>query len=213
MPTRRWSTYAFAGGYAVNSAGLERMSDSAFDFKRVVWPAISGWLGGGELIPVESVTDSKFASLLDQRSGIDAWHLSNEHGIRGIASRVQWTTRPFDTFTIRVRVRSGAPTELHKRAAAISSNGGWLYPHLTVQAYVSERRTGRLVSVSAIPTSQLIECAQWVVANPQDDEACRPRYGVRSTSDAQFAFMRWDWIAKWCDDILMWPAQLADAAA
>ena len=63
---------------------------SSSDFLRVVWPAIGPLVGGGEIVPVESVADKGMATMLDQRSGIDAWHLSRGKQVRGIASRVQW---------------------------------------------------------------------------------------------------------------------------
>ena len=88
------------------------LNDSAFEFHRVVWPAIRDLCGGGELIPVESVTETGFARQLDVAAGIDAWQLHTSEGLRGLASRVQWVSgSAWNTFTIRRQRDSGTATE------------------------------------------------------------------------------------------------------
>lgn len=112
------------------------LTRSADAFVRIVWPAISDICGGGELIPVEGVTEEGFAHALDAESGIDGWQHVVGHGIRGIASRVQWG-KNWRSFTIRESRTSGSTTELSKRLAMLRDGGDWLLPALTVQAYLN----------------------------------------------------------------------------
>lgn len=135
------------------------ISDSARDFLEKVWPVVRPWFQGGELIPVEAVSPGRFASELDVLAGIDAWHVDSARGVRGIASRVQWGDKIWDSFTIRRALPSGRPTEFEKRLDALDNpDAGWLFPHVTVQAYVSERGpAGRLVSAGAVKTRDLFE--------------------------------------------------------
>lgn len=120
---------------AVRSDVAAALTKSATAFRDVVWPVICDDLGGGELVPVESVTAASFAKDLDTLAGVDAWQVADPHGMRSIASRVQSGWGPLNTFTIRWSVRSGARTEIDKRIDAIRD--GFLYPLITVQAYLT----------------------------------------------------------------------------
>ena len=145
------------------------ISESAKDFENVVWPVIRDSLGGGRIVPVETVTDTIFAKEIDTLAGIDAWHiLDNEMGMRGIASRVQWKRKEgiyahgfgkigYCTFTIRWETANGGKTEIHKRSYAIMSEPGEvLYPMWTVQAYLTEPE-GEYLSGAIIHTEELIK--------------------------------------------------------
>lgn len=149
------------------------MSDSTYDFVRVVWPAIRSKLGGGDVMPVETIDDQEMARALDILGGVDAWHIMGSGmGIRGIASRVQWG-QTWETFTLRERRPNGAKTELAKRLESRSRTDGRLYPYITVHAYVEEpRRRGRLLRANIARTDDLIE---FVVTNYQ-----RVDYGSRA---------------------------------
>jgi hypothetical protein len=130
------------------------LTSSARDFSEIVWPAIRDACGGGELVPVETVTDSGFANDLDTLAGIDAWQIRRPDGLmRGLASRVQWG-KPYNTFSIRYALRSGGLTEYAKRRRAIEE--GYLFPALTVQAYLSEKH-GQLLSAAVADTRELYE--------------------------------------------------------
>lgn len=132
---------------------------SAKAFLSLVWPVIRPALGGGQLMPVEGVATKPMQVALDTLAGIDAWHIGNNGlGIRGIASRVQADTRAWDTFTIRYRRASGAETEYTKRLAAMDSTKGWLYPHITIQAYLSHDKQ-QLLSCAVIRTEDLFRYA------------------------------------------------------
>ena len=135
----------------------ENLSDSAYDFQRVVWPHISPWLGGGDLEPVESQTPGPFGIYLDIYAGIDFWRIDhNERGVQGIASRVQYVG-PYTSFTVRESLPSGGETELAKRLRALDDmDGRWVLPAFTVQAYLDERRVGDLQYVCMARTADLL---------------------------------------------------------
>lgn len=146
------------------SSLLKAMRQSARVFAEHVWPIIEPWIGGGKLVPIETVTDSEIAQQLDMLAGIDAWQIHAD-GICGIASRVQAgkaaidpkTGRPWKTFTVRERKTSGARTEYAKRKDAIET-GRWLYPILTVQAYVTDWNHPEILSVGMAKTTDIIAC-------------------------------------------------------
>lgn len=125
------------------------LSDSAYDFKRVVWPAIEPWCQGGSIEPVEAVSPGQFEKQLDVLAGIDAWQIVENTGIRGICSRIQWckdgrdgSPKWFETFTIRRSRPSGASTEWEKRTKALNGKGGFIRPALIVHAYIRPPRRG-----------------------------------------------------------------------
>jgi hypothetical protein len=130
------------------------MAWSAAAFRSVVWPAISRWCGGGKIEQVEG----RDRSMLDMYAGIDAWQVFGEDkAMRGIASRIQFDTGnskyPYDTFSIRVS-RPTCPTEYAKRLAAILSDRGMVWPHLTVQAYLNSAKKA-IRSVAVVKTRDL----------------------------------------------------------
>ena len=141
---------------------IDRIKKSSEDFINYVWPIIGNDLGGGEIIPVEGVTDSKIAGLLDTLAGVDAWQiLSDKKGIRSIASRVQyqnpkWKIKyPPNTFTIRYTLNSGNNTEYYKRMYAFGNpQEGLLTPDTFVQAYLDEEGS-RVLSIGIIKMAEL----------------------------------------------------------
>lgn len=160
------------------------LSDSADDFLRVVWPAVKGLLHPGRLEVVEAVAPDQLRRDLDILAGIDAWHMADTNGtMRGIASRVQWG-KSWRTFTIRVRRPNGAMTEFEKRSRALDRpSEGWLFPALTVQAYVAVPRVGRLLGAGIIRTADLYAYAR---AHPTR----RPRRA--GNGGEEFTHWRWD---------------------
>lgn len=148
------------------------LADSAFDFLRVVYPKLKDEnLISGELIPIESVTAEGTTKALDMLAGIDIWQIKDDKGIRGIANRIQWGPKPWNTFTIRKKRQSGAKTEYEKRIEAIT-NRAWLFPYFTCQAYITERRIGYLLSVAIAKTETIFEMINkgicWEQPNSQD---------------------------------------------
>ena len=157
------------------------MSWSAKAFKELVWPLIEPMFGGGQLDSLEG----KDVSMLDMYAGIDAWHINMaDQCVRGIASRVQQDpcrrmgmSYPYNTFSIRIRRVTNA-TELEKRLAALRSDRGWIYPHLTVHAYLNEHRT-IVVSGAIVETRPLYEFY----------DANRSRYTERLNQDHESWFV------------------------
>lgn len=198
MPTR-W-LLALSGGVVVHDQRDWRtdLSDSAFEFDRVVWPRIKSFCGGGDMMPVESVTADGVIRQLDVLAGIDVLQIHGEHGIRGIASRVQWNDSrpgfPYRTFTIRKTRSSGASTEYKKRAKALNDAGGWFCPHLTCQAYCTlPKREGELVAVAVAETRHVID------AISSGDRQ------VNETSNADFWVVSWDDMRRLGFKVLEWP--------
>jgi len=186
------------------------LGDSAFEFLRVVWPQIEPWMSGGELYPVEAVSHDGFNKHLDALAGIDAWQIKHNHGIRGIASRVQWIDpdnpkhKRFDTFSIRTKRPNGAETEFAKRMRIIRDpDGGWLLPEFTVQAYVSEpKREGELLSVAVVRTRQLFMRAHMLMI--QFETASRRDWGMNAAGNGgeEFVWLHWDYIKREMPDAI-----------
>lgn len=110
----------------------------------------------GEFEVVEGATVNHIAKLLDTLSGIDVWHIDRVRGIRGVALRIQTiigTYKPYNTFTVRNKRNSGAKTEYEKRKFAIEN--GYLYPYITVQAYVNEHK--QLLSFAVAKTVDVMD--------------------------------------------------------
>lgn len=134
-------------------------ADSAYDFDRLVAPELSTYLGG-KIARTERVRNDTYR-LLDLQGGFDAI-CKTQGGLLGIASRVQWTDRAHESWTIRLRRDSGADTEFVKRLRALAT--GAMVPNYTVQAYVTERRVGDLLSIGLIGTETLMRYSEWAIA-------------------------------------------------
>lgn len=165
-----------------------KWSSEAFD--RLVWPQMRLWYPG-KLAHIESVADTGFASDLDRLAGIDAMIIDTSRGVRAVASRVQacppqWAS--YDTFTTRYRTVLGGLTEYDKRKAALESGGEWLYPHLTVQAYVTNKTLGsELRSFGVVETRALIsKIDAWLMGGAQQ----QPDIGF-NRHDNEFIWVRW----------------------
>lgn len=166
------------------------LTRSAALFKDVVWPVIKCRFGG-ELVPVESVTDSDMASMIDRRSGIDAWHLSDSDRIRGIASRVQFGRKAWNTFTVRRSRDTGSQTEYEKRRRDIASNQGWLYPHLTVQAFIDDSgEEPKFLAAAASTTETIIQTCDAI----EDGKISPPNGGIRRAQNATFFWVSWGFL-------------------
>lgn len=136
-------------------------------FEQHVWPSISELCGGGEIITMEISVD-QLADAFDKHSGIDAWQVTPDSGMRGIGSRIQRIkddVRPYDSFTVRAKRFNGVKTEFAKRKEAVESNRGFVYPYLTVQAYVREQ-DNQLLSAAVCKTADLI----WFIENGYSQE-------------------------------------------
>ncbi|MCE1183393.1 MAG: hypothetical protein LWW81_13990 [Rhodocyclales bacterium] len=178
---------------------FQTMSQSASDFINITWPVVSNFplIGGGSIKPVEAVTTNDFKDELDLLAGIDAWQINVETPmIRGMASRIQWRSR-YDTFSIRFKLPSGQPTEFDKRKISIANKQyGHLFPHITVQAYLSEPGGG-LLSCAAITTENLFEVAARLVDGGGLDANRNPSlYGTQVLHDGTtFIYLSWRYLA------------------
>jgi len=174
------------------------LSDAAFEFERVVWPALAPMIGGGEYTSVELASEKATADDLDTLAGIDAWQvIRDEHCVRGIASRVQWDVW-YQTFTIRISRDNGTTTELFKRLKAIKNiDKGYLFPHLTIQAYVKKpKRKGELIGCAAVKTIGLYTEAERLMIEVGEDalRSSRQNYGIRRADNATFLWIDWDYL-------------------
>lgn len=154
------------------------LSDSAYDFLRVVWPAVGPRLQAGRIEPVESVSSEGLKHDLDVLAGIDAWQMLDDKGLmRGIASRIQWGPESWHTFTVRKERPNGAKTELEKRITAFMEEAGWLIPAITIQAYVTKpRRGGQLIQAGLAYSKDLYSYA---VKHPCIKPRTNPEDGVK----------------------------------
>jgi hypothetical protein len=135
---------------------LYRLWDSALDFRQTVLPELRKWLPAGRFVPVEDAATSPALSVLDTVAGVDGWLVSGTAKLQGVASRVQYGDTSWDSFTVRARLRSGAPTELAKRLEALRDRDGhYVVPEFTVQAYVTRPRTGFLSLALLVRTEEL----------------------------------------------------------
>ena len=164
------------GDVKLNSDVRQDLSDSIYDFRRLVLPVIeSEQLLGGQIVSIEEATAEDgmdFVRNMDNLAGIDLVRLT-PMGMSGIANRLQWVSNgmPYDSFTIRLSRTTGAMTEYEKRKKAIESGGRFLYPHITIQSYVTEpRRGGCLLSFAIALTRDIIQLCETatVKTNPQD---------------------------------------------
>jgi len=106
----------------------------------------------GKIHSIEN-SDNHVLVLMDRRSGID-YIRENEHGLQGIAARVQWGNA-WDTFTIREKRHTGTITEMQKRIFQIEN--GYFYPYFTLQAYFSDRKEMKFLSAAAVKTVDLYD--------------------------------------------------------
>jgi len=114
---------------------MKDLKKSNTAFLKIIWPKIKYLCGGGDIQPVEIISDNQIARDLDILCGIDIWQTVEGRGCRGIASRVQFGDKSWGTFTIRKSRDSGARTEYEKRVEAIK-DGRFIYPYLMCHAYI-----------------------------------------------------------------------------
>src|SRR5216110_2210489 len=161
------------------------LNESASDFVHVVWPAVSPLCGGGVLYPVEAARPLGWIVALDACSGIYAFQMLPSGNMRCIASRIQYG-HYYPTFTLRYKRSSGAVTEFEKRLYALRHVAqGYIYPHLTIQAYMSRPKV-QLLAAAVTETSSL-----YLYAERYREDRSRV-YEQRNTSDGNsFLVVPW----------------------
>jgi hypothetical protein len=163
------------------------LDGSAQDLVDVVWPAVSALCGGGVLYSLERAYGLGWIATLDACSGIDAFQIPPPGNVlRGLASRIQYG-RYYPTFTLRYKRSSGATTEFEKRLYAIRHIAqGYIYPHLTIQAYMSHPQ-GQLLAAAVTETRSL-----YLYAERYREDPSRV-YEQRNTSDGKsFLVVPWE---------------------
>lgn len=161
---------------------------SSEKFVKLVWPIIKEPCGGGDIRPVETLTDNALAKEMDILCGIDVWQTLNGVGARGIASRVQRGIS-WDTFTIRLSRASGAVTEYEKKKTAIES-GAFIYPYLTCHAYVDSNNVRGIGLARTIDIFNLIESEK--SAGRVSRETKDSGVWINSTNNAEFIACSWE---------------------
>lgn len=180
------------------------LNDSAHDFIHTVCPKLRqlGFLSG-QVIPVEAVTADEMRRYLDMLAGIDLWLIEEKMGVTGLASRIQWGASAYNSFTIRETRHTGVETELTKRLRAINSEGRYLYPYWSCQAYVTERPTrengrlksqGKLLSVGVALTED--------ICNLITDGQCERRLNPDGNT---FIAVYWETIKEYGYHLYTWP--------
>lgn len=167
------------------------LSNSSRAFLDCVWPVINEKCGGGNIKPVEVLHDNDLAKDLDILCGIDVWQTIDGEGARGIASRVQFGQKNWQTFTIRRSRFNGSRTEYDKRLEAIQSGGRFIYPYLTCQAYVYD---GALVGVGLAKTVDIFSLIEREKADGRAAEKAGRDQAVwiNKTTNADFYCVRFD---------------------
>ena len=130
----------------------------------------------GKIHSIEN-SNNEILIMMDRFSGID-YIRQNEYGLQGIAARVQWGERAFNTFTIRSERKTGSETELSKRLFQIKN--GYFYPAFTLQAYFDNREDNNLLSIAAIKTKDLYDLFE-----------NHPELFEENKSDNKFVYVRW----------------------
>ncbi len=180
------------------NADVERsLSRSARDFLEVVAPAIRCHIGEGRILSNEEIGNLDLRQAMDVLAGLDAWQLQDKQGrMRSIASRVQYKEN-YRSFTVRTRRASGSTTELSKRLEAFRQPGGWLFPALTVQAYLLTPG-GALLGVGVVQTPDLFTYIESHPAELREEkvnhEDCRRGCkgpGSPGARCAWFVFYKW----------------------
>jgi len=162
----------------------------------IVFPEIKSWLGEGEIIPVEAVTNaitndhiSNMAEKLDRFSCIDYWFLLSKGCIRGLSSRVQWVYDDWSTFTVRRGRISGARTEYAKLLYAIEND--YLYPYWTIQSYITIEKPAKLLNAAICNTKDLI-----LYINSGEDGVDYFTRSVTKRGQAYFNAVPWNYLRK-----------------
>ena len=160
-------------------------------FYEYIWQFIKPHLNG-EIVKLENVVySSDVEKTLDALAGIDCWHVTDGYIVRGIASRIQITQYPYNSFTIRLSRDNGNMTEYEKRKFAITNaNDGCVYPHFTIQSYIASK-SGPLLSCGIAKTRDVIKFI--------DNEL----HYTRRTSNATFAVCEWDRMIEYGYDVLI----------
>lgn len=165
-------------------SAAKTLARSARCFEQIVWPAIKDLetFNGAHLQKVEGLRDERLSFILDAGAGVDYLVIGEGgHPVRALASRVQWTPRPYNTFSIRLERYDGRVTEYPKILEAKSVRG--LYPTFRVQSYFDAsdgQRSDDLMTVAVTQEDDVLTCMERGIGYRQ------PNY-----EDADFWVLQW----------------------
>lgn len=175
-----------------------------------VWPVIQEHCGGGDIVSME-LSEAPIHAKMDTLAGVDMYQITSR-GVTGLAARCQTDSaewfRKYCTFTVR-RCRSREKTiafdyerdpesqcEFSKRREAIDSNGRFVYPYWTSQAYFDP--SGDLDRVAVARTSDIYEMI------------AKKKYRIQSTRE-NGGFWTHFFILEWSKlDCFVWERQQPD---
>lgn len=160
-------------------------ANMVFDTK--IAPLVCAALKGGRILPVEGQMHRTLEAL-DMAAGIDRIH-EGRHGCRGMAVRIQVGPTDWRTYTIRKERESHASTEFSKRKAAVL--GEYLYPQLTLQAYVNEN-----ADVLSFALTRTITLYRLLEEQIEAGHAKTDRTGLAQVGQASFYHVAWSDFAK-----------------
>lgn len=162
----------------MSSTFAQALHKSTDRFSRLIEPDLREVMGG-EFMAVEG-DNHPLAKALDMYSGIDIIHISDK-GIKGIGSRIQTSDKCWETFTFRKARESGADTEYKKRKHSIEN--GFIYPELTLQAYVNNN--DELLGYAVVKTQDLLKLID-------DGHHHIQHTGFNQKGQASFYVVKWD---------------------
>lgn len=186
-------------------------------FCNTVWPELLQMLGDDcRLEHVEAITnESSLANELDIHGGIDfcitCKPYNQPRAAYGFATRVQFGSQNWETFTIRHERGSGALTEWEKRKLAYTSKcQACMCPGMTVQAYVDnydeESGIGDLIGMAVIVTADLIREA--MEFEPFTTDKRNGAYLRTNPADSvTFVAVSWDYLKKQNAHMKIWVPQ------
>lgn len=111
-------------------------------FQKFVAPALMRF-GARKILPTEYHQDG-LARTLDLIAGVDGLIVDRDNLVFGYASRVQFGSKNYKSFTIRRSRPSGEPTELDK---LIANAGMAIQPYYHIQAFVDETEQRAVVGI------------------------------------------------------------------
>ena len=164
----------------------KRIEESRDAFTRFVVPELGRIIPGlREVIPVEG-DPSPLAKALDMSAGVDHLLVCRRVGqggdtiqIYGMSSRVSHVRYCYQNFTMSVTGVRRMASNYHRRKAVLQEGAAAVFPHYSVQAYVSQDG-GRLLGMALTTTAELLRAIEEATATLDRDEQMR---WYRSQSD------------------------------
>ena len=157
----------------------KRIEESRDAFTRFVVPELGRIIPGlREVIPVEG-DPSPLAKALDMSAGVDHLLVCRRVGqggdtiqLYGMSSRVSHVRYCYRNFTMSVTGVRRMASNYHRRKAVLQEGSAAVFPHYSVQAYVSQDG-GRLLGMALTTTSELLRAIEEATATLDREEQMR----------------------------------------